>query len=421
MCKFIRYGLYALSYAFLMLRLTSPLFAATVNPYDPKSEIDFSKYDPSVDPGVDPVFLTDPALNKTEDYTYVFTKPGDHKLPDKTVPFQFDAKGTATLLQVITATQESLRGAKGVAIYLVNGTSLKPEDLKTVQSFNKPAKDGGLGLTSIDTLYIYNLKALDGGVESKVEAMPGTPIRVFMWDNGWESSTYKNLFLDDLEEVKDGTFCGNKFHSVSLRAARTIGVMAFGGHRNSKPPLTVIYLPSATLIKEHAFRRCKNVVTANLPKVTQIDSYAFDDMTALKYVNAPELKSMGRNAFNDDSAILSINMPKLESIGVACLGPNDAMRILRLPSLTKGYELGSMHAVKFLYLPSLKTLADQMVGPSVQAIYLPKVEIVQKNSFAGATALKKVDLPSAKKVDPGAFPGLKDIEITIAGKRKALP
>jgi hypothetical protein len=404
-----------------MLRAPSSLFAAAVNPYDPKSEIDFSKYDPSADPGVDPVFVTDTALNKTEDYTFVFTKPGDHKLPDKTVPFQFDTKGTASLLQVITARQESLHGCKGIAIYLVNGTSLKPDDLKTVQTFNKPVKDGGLGLTSIDTLYIYNLKSLDGGVESKAPAMPGTPIRVFMWDNGWATSAYKNLILDDLEEVKDGTFCGNPFHSVSLRAARTIGVMAFGGHRNSKPPLAAIYLPSVTHIGEHAFRRCKNVVTANLPRVTLIGAYAFDDMTALRYVNAPELKTLGRNGFNDDSAIISVNMPKLESLGVASMGPNDAMRILRLPSLTKGFELNAMHAVKFLYLPSLKTLSDQMVGANVQAIYLPKVEIVQKNSFAGAIALRKVDLPSAKKVDPDAFPGLKNIEITIAGKKKVLP
>ena len=104
-----------------------------------------------------------------------------------------------------------------MAIYLLHGTALNAADVKTVQTFNRPTNEGGLGLTSIVTLYIYNLKSLDGGVESQKLAMPGTNMQFRLWDNGWIGSRFQNLILDDLEEVKDGTFCQTFFRAVSLR------------------------------------------------------------------------------------------------------------------------------------------------------------------------------------------------------------
>ena len=83
-----------------------------VNLYDPKAEIDFAKIDPSIDPGVDPDFLTDPVLNKSEDYTYVFTKPGDHKLPADVCAFQYDVNGPDSLLKVLTGMKARLAPAR---------------------------------------------------------------------------------------------------------------------------------------------------------------------------------------------------------------------------------------------------------------------------------------------------------------------
>jgi len=396
--------------------------APRINVYDPK--VDLTEIDPSVDPGVDPIFLTHPALNKSENYAYKFTQPGDHKLPADTCVISFDLEKKIPLAHYVARLKSVLSRSKGVAIYLVNGTELSDGDLKTVQTLNRPAGEGGLGFTSIRTLAIYNLKSLPGGVETQTPAMPGTPIRVFMWSNGWTDSRYAHVVLDDLEEVKDGTFCQTPFEQISLRGARTIGVMAFGGHRFSKPPLREIYLPSAVLIKTHAFRRCKNVVTVNLPKVREIGAYAFDDMTAMAYFNAPELRKMGRNALNDAHALTSVNFPRLEALGTACFDLNDKLRVMRLPALASynGNPLSGNRGLQLLYVPSLNKLTRGIVNPSLRAVHAPKVTWIEDRLFADCPNLKKIRLPSMTSLSPGALAGMdaRQIQVIFKGGRKRL-
>lgn len=387
------------------------------NLYDPKADIDFTAIDPSADPGVDPVFTMDPRLNQTDTYTYRESKPGDHQLPKGVGVVRYDIKGKEPLAQVIAGMRSSLASGTGIVIYLANGNELNAADLATVQTLNKPVADGGLNLTGIDTLCIYNLKSLAGGVETGEATINGA----FMWSNGWQHCAYKHLVLDDLEEVKDGTFCENPFVSVSLRGARTIGVMAFGGSRNSHPPLAALYLPSALTIKSHAFRRNRNLIAVHLPKVTVIDAYGFDDCFGLQYVNAPEVKTMGRNAFNDNGSMVSVNFPKLESVGVACWGFPGKVRVLRLPALVKGYDLGAMETVRFLYLPVLKSADALMIPKELRAIYAPKLEQVGKSAFAHCQELRRINLPSAANVSPDAFAGLKNIEVFVRGKRLPIP
>lgn len=391
-----------------------------INPYDPRAPIDYATYDPSIDPGIDPVFASDPALNATEKYSFVASKPGDHRLPPGTFAFQYDVRGRQTLQQVVAQAAGALASSRGIAIYLAKGTALNAADLETVQALTRPVQDGGLGFTSIDTLFIYNLKILDGGTETATPAMPGTPIPVNMWDNGWQRTAFKNVILDDLEEVKDGTFCDNRFDFVSLKAARTIGVMAFGGHRGGGPPQTALYLPSAETIKAHAFRRNKRLLKVNLPRVTIIEPYAFDDCDRLQYVNAPELRRLGRNAFNDTGKLVSVNMPRLEYMHVACFGINDSMRILRLPSLTllDGDGLSMMRELVHLYLPSVKALKAGAVNScgKLQAVYVPQVDVVERHAFAGCGALKRIDLPMVRVLHPEAFAGVKDIQVNAGGR-----
>lgn len=403
-------------------RLTALQRDPGFNPYDPNSKVDYATYDPSIDPGIDPVFVTDPALNRSEDYRYVITKPGDHTLPRGTWVLHYSVKGRKSLLRIIWENRGRLSDGKGLAIYLVHGTSLNAADVKTVQTLNKPREEGGLGLTSIDTLHIYNLKSLPGGVETKVATLNGA----FMWDSGWQVSRYKHIVMDDLEEIKDGTFCDNRFHSVSFKAAKSIGVMAFGGDRaGGVRYLKELYLPSATTIKQHAFRRNKRLAKVNLPKVTFIDSYGFDDCDHMLHVNAPRLKTMGRNVFNDNHTLISVNMPRLESMRHVCFDLCRDLRIMRLPSLTelRVDGLRGMAKLTHLHLPKVKTLGPDAVTscPSLQAVYVPMVETVGRRAFAGAAALKRINLPRVKNLDPNAFAGVRGLEVTVRGTKKVLP
>jgi hypothetical protein len=387
------------------------------NLYDPAADIDFTAIDPSRDPGVDPIFSTDPRLARAETYAYRETRPGDHQLPKGTGVVRFDVKGRESLAQVLATMRSSLSGCTGIAIYLANGTSLNDADLATVQRLNQPTAAGGLDLIGIDTLCIYNLKTLAGGVQTTEATINGA----FMWSNGWERSGYKHLVLDDLEEVGDGTFCENPFVSVSLRAARSIGVMAFGAARSSHPPLRELYLPSATVIKSHAFRRNRNLITVDLPRVTFIDSYGFDDCFGLQYVNAPELKTIGRNVFNDNGSLVSMNLPKLETTSVATWGWPGKMRVLRLPSLVKTNDLNALETVRFLYVPMLRSADGSMFAKELRALYAPKLEQVGKGAFSQCSHLRRIDLPSGANVSPEAFTGLTDVEVLIRGKRFPIP
>lgn len=389
----------------------------TINLYDPTLDIDFSTIDPSRDPGPDPVFATDPRLNRAEAYTYHTSAPEDHQLPRGTGVIRYDVTGKQSLEAVVQALRSPLSACTGIAIYLANGTELSDVDLVTVQKLNLPKKDGGFDLTSITTLYLFNLTSLQGGAETTEATINGA----FLWSNGWRGGAYKHLVLDDLEEVKDGTFCENRFESISLRGARSIGVMAFGMARHTHPPLRELYLPSVLTIKSHAFRRNRNLVTVALPRVAFIDSYAFDDCDRLQYVNAPEVKKIGRNVFNDNGSIVSMNLPKLESTGVATWGTPGKVRVLRLPSLVNSFDLNAMSTTQFLYVPKLTSADGLMFGGELRALYAPGLERVGKGAFVSCRHLRRIDLPSGVDVSPEAFTGLTETVVTIRGRPYPLP
>jgi hypothetical protein len=385
--------------------------------YDPALEIDFTTIDPSRDPGPDPVFTRDPRLNRTETYTFRTSVPGDHHLPRGTGVINHDVTGRRSLEAVVQAARSTLSACTGLAIYLVNGTALDETDLRTVQRLNLPRNAGGLDLTGITTLHLFNLRSLPGGVETREATINGA----FLWSNGWRGSAYKHLVLDDLEEVKDGTFCENRFESISLRGARSIGVMAFGMARHTHPPLREIYLPSALTIGSHAFRRNRNLTTVTLPRATVIDSYAFDDCDRIEYVNAPEVRTLGRNVFNDNGSIVSMNLPKLESTGVATWGTPGRIRVLRLPNLVKTYDLNAMATTQFLYAPRLTSADHLMFGGALRALHVPALERVARGAFSACRHLRRIDLPRATDVSPEAFTGLTQAVVTIRGRPHPLP
>ncbi len=321
---------------------------------------------PGADPGVDPVFTTDPDLKRSEAYSYRATKPGDHALPAGTVTLQYDVStaATAPLKGELAKIRDSLSRGSGLAVYLTAGTALNDADLTALQTLHKPTAGGGLALSNLDMLYVYNLRSLQGGQECTPTsglACAGQTARgglsPYLWFNGWWDTWVRHLVLDDLEEVRPGTFSNHNFTSVSLRAARTVGTMGFGHAPYAR--LAVVYLPSATTIGRDAFRRNQYLVKVNLPRAVRVEDFAFDDTSRLQYLAAPKLESIGRNALNDTHALQAVHLPELKYMGINCFDLN----------------------------------GDAARGTGLKVLRLPKLETLDKNAVTGFAGLERVWAP----------------------------
>lgn len=363
------------------------------------------------DPGVDPVFATDPVLRRNETYTYRHTVPGDHALPAGTFTLRYDVAtaGASPLKERLAAARASLVKATGVAIYLDGGTALDDADLAALQALHTT------GVTKPTRLYVYNLRSLPGGKEcTPTSGLPCAGQRArgglspYLWHNGWWDSWVRHLVLDDLEEVKAGAFSNAPFESVSLRAARTIGAMAFGHRPYAK--MSVLYLPSARHIGRDAFRRNQYLTTVNLPRVTRIDDYAFDDTSRLRFFNAPLLVTIGRNALNDTHALKAVNLPRLEYIGINCFDLNADLEVLRLPRLKDLDKNGltGFGALRLIYAPSLTTVRHDGItnNARLETVYVPKL------SHLGPRALR--NNPSLRAVRFGQRPPSQEADVFAA-------
>ncbi|HYO93739.1 MAG TPA: hypothetical protein VER33_04475, partial [Polyangiaceae bacterium] len=289
--------------------VTGGASAGAANPgrpdyYDADADIDFGSIDPSIDPGPDPIFSSDPELSRSETYTYVFTQPGDHALPPDTCVLQFDAAGSQSLFEALAPKLQELARCTGFALYLAaTASSLRDTDLRTLQILNRSEAQGGRGAARLTRLYVYNLQSIQGGTECTPESgalwpnsgavCANTKVlggHTWLWANGWAESWVRDLVMDDLVEAPDGAFASAKFYTLSLRGLQSVGKMAFGEQTHGH--LRLLYLPSVTRIGEHAFRRIQTApgvwTKVVLPRVKDIGSYAFDDNTDLGYVNAPE-------------------------------------------------------------------------------------------------------------------------------------
>lgn len=393
------------------------------SPVEPKVNVyPQNTEDSELDPGADPVFASDAALKKNETYAYRVSKPGAQALPPGVVELAYNvATAARTPLRALLAkVRAKLVRGTGIALYLTGGTALNNADLAAIQSVHKPVGEGGLGLTNLNRLHIYNLRSLQGGREctpSSGLACAGQIARgglsPYLWYNGWWGSWVKHLVLDDLLKIKAGTFSNTNFETVSFKAARSVGVMGFGHGPYAK--LSVLYLPSVTRIAHDAFRRNQYLVKVNLPHVKTIDDFAFDDASRLRYFNAPELVSLGRNALNDSHALVSVNLPKLRYLGINCFDLNgDAatgagMKTLRLPSLTVADKnsITGFRSLKELYAPKLTTAWQYSISynANLQSVYVPKLKILGPGVFAGNPKLTRLKLPSVLRLPPDIFPG----------------
>ncbi|MGN9910144.1 leucine-rich repeat protein [Phytohabitans sp. LJ34] len=379
--------------------------------------------DITVDPGRDPVFARDADLRRTETYTYRFSTVGDHRLAPGTFAFQYDVT-TGALKARLAERKANLAAATGIALYLTGGTALGDADLGALQGVHRD-----LGLTNLSRLYVYNLRTLAGGTEctpSSGLACAGQTARggtfPYLWFNGWWDTWVKHLVLDDLIEVPDGAFSNHTFTDMSLRAARSIGVMAFG--HGPRARLSVLYLPSVRAIAHDAFRRNQYLTKVNLPRVTTIADFAFDDASRLRYLNAPQLERIGRNALNDSHALVSVNLPNLRYMGINCFDLNQALTGLRLPALT---ELDKNAIIRFdnlrwLYAPRLSTARHDSItsNPKLSAVHLPKITHLGPRALAGNPALARINLgDQPPRQDSDVFAGTDQATIYHTGTAAA--
>ncbi|MDP4507556.1 AbfB domain-containing protein [Nonomuraea turcica] len=387
--------------------------------------------DPAKDPGVDPVFSSDGELNRKETYTYRPSEPGDHALPPDTFTLRYDVSQAAQRplkAQLVKARAELARST-GIALYLTGGTALNDADLTAVQTVGNAESAGGLGLTKLNRLHIYNLRSLEGGTECTPDsglACAGQIARggrsPYLWHNGWWGSWVRHLVLDDLQDIKPGSFSNHNFASVSFKAARTVGAMAFGHGPYAK--LSVLYLPSVTEIGANAFRRNQYLTKVNLPRVRTIDDFAFDDASRLRYFNAPELESIGRNGLNDSHVLEAVNLPKLRYMGINCFDLNgDAatgtgIKVLRLPSvqtLDKN-AIVRLASLKELYAPALTTAWHDSISDnaSLTSVYAPSLSKLGPRVFARDPQLRALYLGQKPPVqDPAAFAGTDPAKLII--------
>jgi hypothetical protein len=386
---------------------------------------------PDVDPGIDPVFINDPDLKRSGGYQSRTTKPGDHVLPAGTVTVQYDVSnaGSEPLLGALTKVRDALSRASGLAVYLAGGTALNDVDLTTLQTLHKPVGNGGLGLTNLDRLYVYNLRSLQGGRECTPTsglACAGQTARggtyPYLWFNGWWDTWVRHLVLDDLEDVKPGTFSNHSFASVSLGSARTIGAMAFGHAPYAR--LAFVYLPNVTSVGRDAFRRNQYLVKVNLPRAVTVEDYAFDDTSRLEYFAAPALESIGRNALNDTHALRAVHLPNLRYMGINCFDLNgDAaqgtgVQVLRLPKLETldKNAITGFASLRHIWAPALTTVMHDAItnNGQLQTVYAPAVRTLGPRVFAGSTALRAVYLgPQPPVQDPAAFAGTDAQKLTL--------
>jgi hypothetical protein len=371
----------------------------STNPYAANAVLD----DPTADPGPDPIFAHDADLRRSETYTYRFAKPGDQTLAAGTYAFRYDVTTHALRTQLV-ARRAKLATATGIAMYLTGGTALSDADLSALQTAGRD-----LALPNLARLYVYNLRTVQGGTECTPDsglACAGQTARgglfPYLWFNGWWDTWVRHLVLDDLTAVPDGAFSNHNFADVSLRSARSIGVMAFGHAPHAK--LSVLYLPDVRTIAHDAFRRNQGLTKVVLPRATTIDDYAFDDATSLRYFNAPQLVRLGRNGLNDSGALVSVNFPKLRYLGINSI--NGLLTGLRLPALTTVDKsaISRFGKLRWLYAPRLDSLRDDAVtdNPQLQSVYLPKVTQLNARALRGNAALRRIilgDRPPRQQAD----------------------
>lgn len=363
--------------------------------------------DPTADPGPDPVFANDPDLSRNDRYTYRASKPGDHRLPEGTLTLQYDVT-TNTLKTLLAQRKPDLAKATGIALYLTGGTALSDPDLAALQGVHRD-----LGLNNLTRLHVYNLRTIQSGREcTPASGLPcaGQQARggkfPYLWHNGWWDTWVKQLVLDDLDAVPDGAFSNHNFAEVSLRAARSIGVMAFGHAPYAK--LSVLYLPSVDTIAHDAFRRNQYLLKVNLPSATAVDDFAFDDASRLRYFTAPELRRLGRNALNDSHELVSVNLPKLEYLGINCFDLNHKLLGLRLPALTemdKNAVTGFAN-LRWLHAPRLTTVWHNAItnNPKLTTVVTPAVTRLGPGAMRGNPALTAVHLgPTPPRQEADVF------------------
>lgn len=151
----------------------------------------------------------------------------------------------------------------------------------------------------------------------------------------------------------------------------------------------------------------KSVSTYTNNRVTAIGDYAFYRCDFLKEASFPKAAIIAQYAFAYDEMLTNIEIPLVTSIGAyAFYFCSELVNINNMLSVTEINE----HA--FDYCELLKSingpLVETIVGPSfigsgLESVVLPKLTIVQQETFAHTYDLKEADLSNIRAIHAGAF------------------
>ena len=163
--------------------------------------------------------------------------------------------------------------------------------------------------------------------------------------------------------------------------------------------LTLVLPADATVLGNHAFRKCTNLSTVILsPNTTKIGTHVFLLCTALENITIPaSVDSIGTSAFQNCSSLKSIVIPE----GVTSIGNSAFLSCTSLTSVDIPGSITSLGTKVFSGCTALKTVnlgeglygvAYQMFAncTSLEEITIPAGTAIMNKAFEYCTALKKV-------------------------------
>ena len=176
--------------------------------------------------------------------------------------------------------------------------------------------------------------------------------------------------------------------------------------------LTIVILPSVTVVGAYAFAGCTSLNNVMLDSCTRGGEHAFQGCTALANIELP-LLSLPPYFFQGCTALVNVNLPFCQTIEedgfYGCGG--SGFTSLSLPEVTalQTYAFANISdSLASISLPKCTTVGERaFYYANITSISLPLCTTVGDYAFQGCDALQTVDLPLCQTVGVSAFQDLR--------------
>ena len=159
--------------------------------------------------------------------------------------------------------------------------------------------------------------------------------------------------------------------------------------------------------------------------VTSIDECAFQDAGKLKRVDGGEkVKSIGDAAFRGCRQLMKVSFVKLESVGKGAFSDCESLKLEASTILPKKIEKDTFSNCKNLTNITIQPGTTEIAFNAFkQCEKLEKVIfgncpslIIDSHAFADCTKLQKLEIPSFRKIEEGAFILCNGLKSIVLGK-----